>query len=84
MGSIPFMLISVLGLKPDASGKRLTIVEPQLPRFVDSLELRGVRVGAASVDLAFERALGGDLAARVVRQDGELDVIVEPAGVPQL
>ena len=44
-GSVPFMLESLLGLVPNAFENRLQILRPVLPQFVDSLELRRLRVG---------------------------------------
>lgn len=72
-GALPFMLASLLGLEPDGFSRRLRIVRPALPDGVDRLDLAGVRVGTASVDLRFERC-GGAVEWRVRRCDGELDI----------
>jgi glycogen debranching enzyme len=58
-GSIPFLLTSALGLRPDAG--KLHVVRPVLPRGVDRVELTGLRVGDALIDLTFERAEGGEV-----------------------
>jgi glycogen debranching enzyme len=78
-GALPFLLSRLLGLAPDALGKRLRIVEPVLPRFAESLELRGLRVGDASADLRFERARREGASARVevIGRRGDLDIVVE-------
>jgi len=54
-GALPSMLVSGLGLVPDAFAGTLSIVRPSLPRQVSRLALRGLRVGEARVDLVFER-----------------------------
>jgi hypothetical protein len=70
------LLATLLGLEPDAFARRLRIVRPMLPDFIDRLHVRGLRVGAARADLAFTRA-DGRLAVDV-QVDGDLDVVVEP------
>jgi glycogen debranching enzyme len=54
--AMPYALMSLLGLEPDALEHRLRIVGPRLPARVDRLSLEGVRVGQAIVDLNFLRA----------------------------
>ncbi|HEX6533687.1 MAG TPA: glycogen debranching N-terminal domain-containing protein [Gemmatimonadaceae bacterium] len=76
-GSIPYLLETSLGLVPDAFQKRLRIVRPILPDFVDRLELRDMAVGDARVTLHFHRTTGGSTAVAVLGVDGELDVQVE-------
>jgi len=80
-GSAMLLLESLLGLVPEACERRLRIVRPQLPRVVSWLELRHVRVGAAHVDLRFERA-EGEVHARILDVHGELDVSVESDRIP--
>lgn len=75
-GAIPYMLQSLLGFVPDGCSRRLT-VRPVLPRFVDWLEFRGLRVADARVDLVFTRQSDGRLWVNVENQEGELDVQVE-------
>jgi glycogen debranching enzyme len=58
-GAIPFMLTAALGLRPDALEGRLEVVRPLLPAGVKRLELTGMRVGDARLDLAFEGGEGG-------------------------
>jgi glycogen debranching enzyme len=75
-GSVPFLLTTLLGLQPDAFARRLRIVRPMLPDFIDRLHMRGLRVGAARADLSFTRA---DRRLAVAAQvEGDLDVVVEP------
>ncbi|HEX6314616.1 MAG TPA: amylo-alpha-1,6-glucosidase, partial [Gemmatimonadaceae bacterium] len=74
-GSIPYLLQSLLGLDPDAFARRLTVVRPRLPGFIDMITLSGVRVGDATVDLRFERD-GDAMALEVERLEGDLEVVV--------
>jgi glycogen debranching enzyme len=89
-GSVPFMIESLLGLVPKAFENRLEIVRPVLPSFIDYLELKGLRVGKASVELRFERRSGGLVDTHVLRVHGRLDVevrhkeIVKPDLVAQV
>lgn len=75
-GAIPYLLQSMLGFEPEGCERRLT-VRPTLPRFVDWLEFRGLRVAGATVDLVFERQADGELRARVEGLKGDLDVRLE-------
>jgi len=75
-GAIPYMLQSLLGFVPDGCSRRLS-VRPVLPRFVDWLEFRGLRVADARLDLVFSRQSDGKLRVNVENQEGELDVRVE-------
>jgi glycogen debranching enzyme len=75
-GSIPWLLAACLGLEPDALRGRLRVVRPLLPRWVDRLDLSGLRVAGATVDLRFERtAAGVQLAGAQV--DGTLEIVRE-------
>ncbi|HKR78469.1 MAG TPA: glycogen debranching N-terminal domain-containing protein [Nitrospira sp.] len=76
-GSIPFLVETFLGLVPDAFNKRLKIVRPSLPDFINQVELRHLRVGNGSVDLRFERKRDGSLQTHVGQITGDLKVEVE-------
>lgn len=78
-GLIPFMLQQMLGLVPDAFEKRLRVVRPSLPDFVHNLELRGLDVGDAQVDLRFETTTDMRTAVDVLKVEGDLDIFVQPA-----
>jgi glycogen debranching enzyme len=52
-GSLLMMLQAVLGLEPDAFAGRLVIRNPRLPPAITRLDLLGMRVGTAHVDLRF-------------------------------
>jgi glycogen debranching enzyme len=75
-GALPFLATTLLGFEPDAFSKRLRIVRPILPKGLDRLDVTGLRVGQASVDLAFQRGTTG-VDADVIRLDGELEVQVD-------
>jgi len=70
----PLALVrSMLGLEPDAAAGVLRL-RPHLPDGVEVLSLRGLRVGAATVDLRVTRD-GVDATVR----EGALRVLVERA-----
>jgi glycogen debranching enzyme len=78
--SVPFMLEKLLGLAPEAFETRLRVVRPILPPSTRVVTLRGLRVGCARVDLAFTRQPDGHADVEVLKQEGEIDVEVEPNG----
>ena len=75
-GTLPFLLTTLLGFEPDAFAKRLRIGHPILPKGLDRLDVKGLRVGRASVDLVFQKGRT-DVDADVIRIDGELEVQVD-------
>jgi glycogen debranching enzyme len=79
-GSIPYLLKSGLGLNADALGNRLRILRPSLPRWVNRVEVRGLRVADSSVDLLFERAAAGSVTLSDVRIEGDVEVTLEIRG----
>jgi hypothetical protein len=77
-GSVPYIVESLAGLVPDAFAARLRVVRPVLPDFVGRLELRGLRVGSARVDLRLQRGPEGRVLADVLRTEGTVEVTIEP------
>jgi glycogen debranching enzyme len=75
-GAIPHALWCLLGLRADATRGRLRAIRPRLPRFLDWLELANVPVGAACVDLRFERT-GDDGATTLHATIRRGEVVVE-------
>jgi glycogen debranching enzyme len=75
-GAIPYMLVELLGLRPNALDARLEIVRPVLPPSIQRLELEHLRVGEAVVDLRFRRRRNGQAEAEVVSVNGRLDVSI--------
>ena len=74
--TVPYLLETILGLVPEGFERRLRIVRPIFPEFVDSMEVRRLKVGDFSVDLKFKRTSQG-VAADVLNVDGGLEVVVE-------
>ena len=70
----------MLGLYPFAPLRTLAVVRPRLPSWLPELTLRRLRVGCATVSLAFRRRPDGSAAWQVVEQRGAL--LVVPAGPP--
>jgi glycogen debranching enzyme len=75
-GTIFHLLKAILGLQADAPRGQL-YVDPRLPRWLPDVTLRGVRVGAAHLDLKFWRE-GDRTRWDVTRQDGSITVREEP------
>jgi glycogen debranching enzyme len=78
-GSIPFLLKWGLGLSPDALEKRLRVVRPSLPRWLERVDVTGLEIGNARIDLRFERA-GEHVTLADARIDGDVEVVLEIAG----
>jgi glycogen debranching enzyme len=79
--AIPYLLASGLGLNADGLERSLRIRRPSLPHWVNRVEVDGLRVAGARVDLLFERAgADGRVALTDAHVDGELDVVLEVAG----
>jgi glycogen debranching enzyme len=54
-GTPLLLLTAMLGLRPDATQGRLSIVNPHLPEFLDFLRMENFRVGDSRVTLEFQR-----------------------------
>lgn len=54
-GMVFLILTSVLGIRACAPRRELTIVNPQLPEWLEHLSIRNLRVGDSHVDLDFNR-----------------------------
>ena len=54
-GAVFLLLTSVLGIRPSAPRKELNIVNPELPPFMEQLNIRNLRVGGSRVGLDFTR-----------------------------
>ena len=55
-GAMPLVTQAMLGLCPDAPNKRLYVVAPELPAFLEEVTVSALRVGDAEVDLSFRRS----------------------------
>jgi glycogen debranching enzyme len=69
------MVRSYGGLSADAPNGRLYIDRPHLPGWLDRIEVLGMRVGAARLDLVFTNR-EGVTATEVPRKDGEIEVLI--------
>jgi glycogen debranching enzyme len=76
--AMPYALVSLLGLVPDALECRLQIVEPRLPARMDRLSLRGLRVGEAVLDLTFLRSSDDNIGVSWTIREGSLLVEASP------
>jgi glycogen debranching enzyme len=72
-GTPILLLQAALGLEADAARGVLRVVKPQLPAWIGAVSLKGLRVGAGSVDLEFF-PVNGRTACTVTAQEGELRV----------
>jgi len=71
----PFLLLNgLLGLAPNATEHCLTLHQPTLPSWLDSLELRGLFVGSRRVHLRFIRV--GEQTEVVLGKENEIDIRV--------
>lgn len=69
-GTILFILTSVLGIRPSAPNHELNIVNPELPEWLEHLQVRNLRVGQSRVGLDFTRR-GNRTFCNVVDVEGE-------------
>ncbi|HXK32490.1 MAG TPA: glycogen debranching N-terminal domain-containing protein [Dehalococcoidia bacterium] len=74
-GAIPYITQAMLGLQAEAPAKRLRVVSPRLPRWLDWIQVRDIRVGRGSVTLQFRRS-GENTNVEVQQTTGDIDVVV--------
>jgi glycogen debranching enzyme len=80
-GAIPYLVTGGLGLVADGLRRRLRVRRPSLPRWLDRVEVSGLRIAGARVDLLFERAgPGGQVTLTDARTDGDVEVVLELSG----
>ena len=73
----PFLLIqAMLGVSARAHENLLTINKPHLPRWLNEVELRNLRVGNSTLSLAFRRE-GEVTAFTLVSKEGNVRVVME-------
>jgi glycogen debranching enzyme len=71
---------AMLGIQPFAPMGALNLIRPRLPTWLPDLTIRRLRVGAATVDVRFERQADGRAAATTLERDGK--VATQPAPPP--
>jgi glycogen debranching enzyme len=70
----PFMLLqALLGISAHAPEDRLTVDRPRLPDWLESVEIRDIRVGRSKVSLAF-RQTGSSTGFSLLEQQGNVRV----------
>jgi glycogen debranching enzyme len=70
----PFALLQAsLGIEFEPGNNEIRLRNPHLPAFLDDVTVRGLRLGASRVDLAVQR-VGGEIAVRVIRNEGRIQV----------
>lgn len=76
-GSVPFMMSWLLGLKADAFNKRLQVIRPVLPSFVNEFEFRRIKIGDSTIDLHYRKTKQGEIQVDIVNNSGSIKVEVE-------
>ena len=72
----PFYLIyTMLGLRADATARRLELVRPTLPDWLGKLTITGLPIGDDSVDILFHR-WRGRTSAELLGKRGSIEVII--------
>lgn len=72
-----FMLLEAcLGLSIDGARGTLVLERPELPSFIELLQLRGLRIGAGSLDLTLRRR-GETVSVDVDRREGDAEVVLK-------
>jgi len=73
-GAVYMLLNAVLGLEVDALERRIVFRNPLLPRFLDRVEIRGLRVGPARLDIRLQRH-DDDVGVTVMGKRGAVEVM---------
>jgi glycogen debranching enzyme len=74
-GSVLQLLTALIGMAPDATGRRITFHAPVLPPWLRFVELHDLRVGGASLDLAISRGRDG-ASVELISRRGDIELIV--------
>ena len=67
---------AAFGIRFDAAASRVTLCRPRLPNYLDVLQIRGLMLGGASVDLECRRHRR-DVSVNVLEWRGNISVVVE-------
>lgn len=73
-GSVFMVLQACLGLEVKARESRLYLHHSALPKGLDEVHIRNLRVGSASIDLAFER-YAETVGVNILRRSGEIEIV---------
>jgi glycogen debranching enzyme len=74
-GAMPLIMQAVLGLYANAPENRLRIANPQLPKWLNSVAVKRLRVGGGEVSLQYRRDADRTL-VEVIEATGGLDVVI--------
>lgn len=74
-GSIPYITQAILGLRPDGSNNCLRVVNPRLPKWLNWLQVRRLRIGSGTASVNFRRT-GSSTSVEVQKTTGNVDVVV--------
>jgi glycogen debranching enzyme len=78
-GAIPYLMQWGFGLTAEGFDRRLRLIRPSLPRWINRVEVPGIPLAGASIDLRFERARETVTLADA-RIDGKVEVVAELTG----
>jgi glycogen debranching enzyme len=73
-GAVFLLLQSCLGLTIDGPRRQIVFARPRLPEFLQAVQILGLRVGGATVDLSLQRH-PHDVSINVLRREGEVEII---------
>jgi glycogen debranching enzyme len=76
-GSVLLLLQACLGLEVDGVENRVVLTRPQVPVELKEIRLHDLEVAGARLDLSISRE-GGDVAVKVLRREGKVQVLVIP------
>jgi glycogen debranching enzyme len=74
-GAVYLLIQASLGLRIEASERRVSFSRAVLPESIESLQITNLHVGNATVDLLLERH-PHDVGVRVMRRTGNVDIII--------
>jgi glycogen debranching enzyme len=73
----PFLLLqAMLGISADAPGNVLNVGKPQLPGWLNTVELHDLRVGRSTISIVFQRH-GETTGFSLLDKDGDVRVLME-------
>ncbi len=72
--SVFYLLRSCLGLTFDPAQPGIRFSNPQLPPFLDTVDISGLSIGGANLDLRLQR-YAGDVGIHVTRKQGAVEVV---------
>lgn len=75
-GAIFQMISACINFQPDALNNRIRIVEPFLPEWFGTMKIRGLKVGDASIDIAFDSS-GNRTFCQILQKTGRVKVVIE-------